>query len=70
MNHKHHFIIPLTDRNGDNDGRYLCSGCGQVNTEIAFYKGQPCIYRTGLLCQEGYCSECQVYLDYERGIGN
>lgn len=28
------------------------------------HKGTECLYKP-ILCQEGYCSECQVYLDYQ-----
>jgi hypothetical protein len=29
---------------------------------LEYHKGQQCVHRN-LYCQEGYCSECQVYLD-------
>jgi len=28
-------------------------------------KGLPCPFRS-ILCQEGYCRECQIYLDWQR----
>jgi len=28
-------------------------------------KGLPCPFKT-ILCQEGYCSECQIYLDWRK----
>jgi hypothetical protein len=27
------------------------------------HKGKDCIYQTGLLFQEGYCTECYIYLE-------
>ena len=27
---------------------------------LGYHKGHPCIYKP-ILCQEGYCSECNVY---------
>jgi len=32
-------------------------------------KGQLCLYKPGgvLICQEGYCQDCQIYLDYRAG---
>lgn len=30
--HRHHFIIALTDLNGDGDGRYLCP-CGEIKLD-------------------------------------
>ena len=32
-------------------------------------KGLPCPFRA-VLCQEGYCHECQIYLDWLRKNGN
>ena len=26
------------------------------------HKGQPCLYKK-MLCQEGFCSECQIYIE-------
>jgi len=27
---------------------------------LEYHKGQPCVYKP-ILCQEGYCSECDIY---------
>jgi len=31
---------------------------------IETMKGKPCPYKP-ILCQEGYCQDCQIYLDYQ-----
>jgi hypothetical protein len=33
------------------------------------HKGEPCIVDTKL-CQEGYCSNCQIYRDYLNNTKN
>jgi DNA-binding NarL/FixJ family response regulator len=33
------------------------------NRDLAFHKGQPCILNSGRLCQEGYCSECWLWVN-------
>jgi hypothetical protein len=38
-------------------GLYFELGQGELN-----FKGQWCLVHTGLLCQEGYCSECSIFL--------
>ncbi len=30
---------------------------------LQYHKGQRCAY-SSVFCQEGYCSECQVYLNW------
>lgn len=32
---------------------------------IETMKGKLCPYKF-LLCQEGFCSDCQIYLDYKK----
>ncbi len=29
---------------------------------LEYHKGEPCVYKA-VLCQEGYCSECAIYLN-------
>ena len=29
---------------------------------LEYHKGYPCVYET-ILCQEGYCSNCVIYLE-------
>ena len=31
-----------------------------------WHKGSPCIYRTHTLCQEGYCSQCEIERQEQR----
>ena len=31
-----------------------------------YHKGYPCVYKA-ILCQEGYCSDCGIYLEKSRG---
>jgi len=33
---------------------------------VEYHKGYPCVYKP-ILCQEGYCSDCAVYLEKSRG---
>ena len=33
------------------------------------HKGKECPYKV-ILCQEGYCTECQIYTDYKNGTAN
>jgi hypothetical protein len=30
---------------------------------LEYHKGQPCIC-SSVFCQEGYCSECEIYSNY------
>jgi len=30
------------------------------------HKGTECVVKKGLLCQEGYCSECELYMQKKR----
>ena len=32
--------------------------------QVINHKGQPCPYKS-ILCQEGWCSGCQIYQDYQ-----
>ncbi len=32
---------------------------------LEYHKGEPCPYQTGTLCQEGYCTDCAIYLGDE-----
>ena len=41
----------------------------KIDPVTDYHKGQPCLYRTGLLCQEGYCQSCQIYRDYAGKLG-
>ena len=38
-----------------------------MNTE--YHKGYPCVYKA-ILCQEGYCSNCAIYLEKSHGWRN
>ena len=29
---------------------------------VDYHKGYPCVYKA-ILCQEGYCSNCAIYLE-------
>ena len=29
-------------------------------------KGKKCPYKD-IICQEGYCKDCQIYLDFQKG---
>ncbi len=31
--------------------------------DLQYHKGSPCVF-SSIFCQEGYCSECAIYLDY------
>ena len=31
---------------------------------ITNHKGQSCLYKP-IICQEGYCQDCQIYQDYQ-----
>ena len=31
-----------------------------------YHKGYPCVYKA-ILCQEGYCSGCAIYLEKSQG---
>jgi|GEM_PF-4598688 len=31
--------------------------------ELENHKGEWCVIKRGIFCQEGYCSECQIYKD-------
>ncbi len=33
---------------------------------MEYHKGYPCVYKA-ILCQEGYCSGCAIYLEKSRG---
>ncbi len=33
---------------------------------MEYHKGYPCVYKA-ILCQEGYCSDCAIYLEKSRG---
>ena len=37
-----------------------CQNCPDFDDMNDNHKGQPCIVKPNLLCQEGYCSECEV----------
>jgi hypothetical protein len=28
------------------------------------YKGKKCLYRPNIICQEGYCEDCQIKKEY------
>ncbi len=51
---------------------YVCNRCGKpCDIRVADnqqdnrnHKGEACLYKKILLCQEGYCSECAVYLEW------
>ena len=32
------------------------------------HKGKWCIYKPTVFCQEGYCSGCQIYLDFKASL--
>lgn len=34
---------------------------------VEYHKGYPCVY-SPILCQEGYCSDCAVYLEKSWGM--
>jgi hypothetical protein len=34
-----------------------------------YHKGCPCVYKA-ILCQEGYCSDCAIYLERSQGWVN
>ena len=34
-----------------------------------YHKGYPCVYKA-ILCQEGYCSDCAIYLEKSQGWVN
>ena len=42
---------------------WCCIYCEFEHPE--YLKGQQCPYREGLLCQEGYCSSCYIFLGGE-----
>ena len=47
------------------------SNWGLFNVQTESKKGQPCDIKP-ILCQEGWCNECQIYLDFkghERTMG-
>jgi hypothetical protein len=31
---------------------------------IEYHRGEPCVYKP-LLCQEGYCSNCEIYMNQQ-----
>lgn len=33
---------------------------------LEYHKGSPCVYKA-ILCQEGYCSDCGIYLEKSWG---
>ncbi len=33
--------------------------------KVEYHKGSPCIYEPAVLCQEGYCIRCMIYLELE-----
>ena len=35
-----------------------------MKADIRNHKGEYCPYRKILLCQEGYCNECQIFLNW------
>ncbi len=50
--------------------RYLENKYPPVVTETVmgeYHKGEPCPYRQGVLCQEGYCSECNIRKELDNG---
>ena len=34
------------------------------------HKGSRCIVNATTFCQEGYCSNCQIYLDWVNNVEN
>ena len=30
------------------------------------HKGEWCIYKTTLMCQEGYCQDCEILAQFQR----
>lgn len=36
------------------------------NIQVESRKGLTCPFKP-ILCQEGYCQDCQIYLDYQQG---
>ena len=38
----------------------------RINPPEVCMKGRKCLYKN-VLCQEGYCSDCQIYIDYKKG---
>ena len=34
-----------------------------------YHKGYPCVYKA-IYCQEGYCSDCAIYLEKSQGWVN
>jgi len=32
--------------------------------DIRNHKGETCPYKNLLLCQEGYCNNCQIFIDW------
>jgi len=32
--------------------------------ELENHKGEWCVINPNIFCQEGYCSECQIYKDH------
>ena len=43
------------------NGKLDCFG-GKI--QVISMKGRPCPFKP-ILCQEGYCQDCQIYLDYQ-----
>ena len=33
-----------------------------IRMNIEYHKGYPCVFKA-ILCQEGYCSDCAIYLE-------
>ena len=32
---------------------------------LEYHKGEQCPYQAGVLCQEGYCSDCWLWLNHQ-----
>jgi len=35
-----------------------------MTVDLENHKGEWCVIKPEILCQEGYCSECQIYKDH------
>ena len=39
----------------------------EPSMNVEYHKGYPCVYKA-ILCQEGYCSDCAIYLEKSQGL--
>ncbi|GEM_PF-2837908 len=49
------------EQSQDGSGYRHSYGCSNTTGPVNHH-GQPCILRAGKLCQEGYCSNCEIEL--------